>query len=357
MLFLWGGSLVAVEVAARACAGLRGCQLADLRNSFAERRKQRRIARWADFHRDYPYLPFTPKVQSPDLDMKGLRRSGPGRPKPPDVFRVVCLGGSTTHLGYPAMLEDALREEFSRFGLDLEVVNAGCASWTAAESLIDFTMRGLPLDPDLVIVLHGVNDAWPAFGSEYRPDYAHWRTRLIRQSPTFWDHLPGVLDYSAAFVQVRAKLEEHGRQWTWAFATMRYIPDFERDEYHGMEAFRRHMTNILVITDHWRIPTLLVTQTGNEQTPHVRLLAAMREANEITKSLSASFGHVGVVDVASIIRGTNESMHDICHLKPAAEQVLVREIGDEIRARLPEYLDERQARSRGASAGRTASAP
>jgi lysophospholipase L1-like esterase len=99
-------------------------------------------------------------------------------PKPEGEFRIACLGGSTTysitvddwHLAYPALLEQELQVAGYR---SIRVINAGAAGWTSFESLANLTGRVLDLDPDLIIVYHGINDihtrlVWPP--ESYRGD-------------------------------------------------------------------------------------------------------------------------------------------------------------------------------------------
>jgi len=84
-------------------------------------------------------------------------------PKPAGQFRIVCLGGSTTYTSdvkdyrdsYPYLLEKYLKAQGYN---DVTVVNAGAGSWSSWESLINFQFRVLDLDPDLIIVYHGIND-------------------------------------------------------------------------------------------------------------------------------------------------------------------------------------------------------
>ncbi len=82
-------------------------------------------------------------------------------PKPPGVFRIVCVGGSTTVAGprndltYPNMVEKLLRE---RLGTDkIEVVNCGIYAATArlmVQRMDDYLL----LEPDLFIQYDFVND-------------------------------------------------------------------------------------------------------------------------------------------------------------------------------------------------------
>jgi len=105
--------------------------------------------------------------------------------KDPKVFRILALGGSTTW-GYlledpkdtwPAQLEnmlnDALLEnpEFDK----IEVINGGLNYGTSAELLLHYLFRDRYLDPDIVIIHAGGNDAKLLLFHDYNPDYSFFR--------------------------------------------------------------------------------------------------------------------------------------------------------------------------------------
>ncbi|MGD8277422.1 MAG: SGNH/GDSL hydrolase family protein [Gemmatimonadota bacterium] len=119
-------------------------------------------------------------------------------PKPSGEFRIVCLGGSTTYtsevedyrLSYPDQLEDYLH---GKGYANVRVINGGFFNWTSWESLINFELRSLDLEPDLVLVYHGVNDVperlvWPP--EAYRGD----RSGSKSANATFF--VPHLLEYS-----------------------------------------------------------------------------------------------------------------------------------------------------------------
>jgi len=129
-------------------------------------------------------------------------------PKPPGRVRVLCVGGSTTFGGenpeeatYPALLQAALRERSPE--ADIEVVNAGVAGYTSVESVVDFALRGLDLEPDLVILYHGVNDVPAALTPRFKSDYSHW-TPPHRRVP---GGVPTLPERSLLLLTVRWKLE------------------------------------------------------------------------------------------------------------------------------------------------------
>ncbi len=117
------------------------------------------------------------------INRQGLRGPELAVPKPEGMFRILCLGGSTTFgtgcpadsLSYPARLEQALRRRFP--GRPLEVLNAGVPGYTTAESLLWLRELVEPLRPDLVVVYHAVNDL--AFAEEQLDFYLD-PTRVAR---------------------------------------------------------------------------------------------------------------------------------------------------------------------------------
>ena len=88
---------------------------------------------------------------------RGFRGPEIAVPKPADVYRIVCLGGSTTEgIGvsndetYPAYLEKILASRRVQ-GRRVEVVNAGFSGFGSHDLFYVFRSLVLPLEPDLVL--------------------------------------------------------------------------------------------------------------------------------------------------------------------------------------------------------------
>jgi hypothetical protein len=103
------------------------------------------------------------------LGCRGHEPYNDGRPV------VLCLGGSTTFSSqvsqpnqtWPARLEGLLGRT--------DVQNAGIEYSTSAEWLHWYVHRYRYLQPKLVVVHCGLNDAFPAMCPNYDPEYTHWR--------------------------------------------------------------------------------------------------------------------------------------------------------------------------------------
>ncbi len=107
-------------------------------------------------------------------------------PKPPDRFRIVALGGSTTYgylipngLTYPDDLQRLLGDEYHYH--DVEVINAGVQVYTTWETLANLEFRVLELQPDMIIIYHAHNDITarliqPEYYRSDQPSRGVWRT-------------------------------------------------------------------------------------------------------------------------------------------------------------------------------------
>ncbi len=131
----------------------------------------------------------------------GLRGTDPiTLPKPPDTFRIVCLGGSTTMEGdteavtYPALLERFLHDHHGM--THVEVVNAGVhGTWARTDSRRFQDI--LALEPDLILYLKFIND--------FREVANRWRNAE-------YDHL-SLWNRFASAARESAIVREHFNAW------------------------------------------------------------------------------------------------------------------------------------------------
>lgn len=126
-------------------------------------------------------------VYGREIAVNSLGYRSPERPlrKPAGVLRVLCAGGSATfdiraHTNdqtWPALLEGELR----RRGQPAEVWNAGVPGWTSLENVISLASRDLDLEPDLIVLLQGVNDLQPAAWLPFDRQYEQGHAELVRR--------------------------------------------------------------------------------------------------------------------------------------------------------------------------------
>jgi len=115
--------------------------------------------------------------------------------KPAGAYRILVVGGSTV---YETGIDDwrestwvemqrILRDELGH--PEAEVINAGCGGWTSWENLIDLSLRGLWLQPDLVVIYCGTNDVHARLVDPklYARDNSGYRIQWM-PSNSFWEH-------------------------------------------------------------------------------------------------------------------------------------------------------------------------
>jgi lysophospholipase L1-like esterase len=136
----------------------------------------------------HPYILYTPMENY--VDGKGHKQSNSAGyrnnydidvPKKEGVYRILALGGSTTH-SFPYVteikdtwcgrLEQMLKDSLH---MNIEVVNAGLSNYTSAEQLSGYIFRHRYINPDMVIIHNGGNDAGAQVFEHYDPEYKHWR--------------------------------------------------------------------------------------------------------------------------------------------------------------------------------------
>jgi lysophospholipase L1-like esterase len=135
---------------------------------------------YAHPHSAYALKPNYRRGNFEKINSLGFRGEEITLKKPPGVYRIVAIGGSTTfgvylphNETYPYFLQRKLREDFNT--PTIEVVNAGLTGSTTAESLHRLFTQVLPIQPDMVIIYHGYNDLFPRVFDNYQNDYYHFR--------------------------------------------------------------------------------------------------------------------------------------------------------------------------------------
>lgn len=201
----------------------------------------------------------------------GLRGPETTWEKPPGVTRVLCVGGSSTYghtpsndaATWPARLQVHLREALPE--RQIEVINGGASGYSSFETMINLELRLMDLDPDLVIVYHGINDARCALYGEPQRDNSHWRAvwPIFRPSP-----IERTLEKSMSYLIWRRYFTDHfsSRADLGFSAIVDYDPNngnpYENYEYsdRGLQNFRRNLQSIVsVVRAHGGEP-MFVTQ-------------------------------------------------------------------------------------------------
>jgi len=104
-------------------------------------------------------------------------------PKPVGLYRIVCIGGSTTEEGnsneltYPNLVEKSLLETFAP--RKVEVINCGISGITSYNERRRFDDY-LALEPDLVVYYNGINDVTHELWVDWMEQVTPERDTLLR---------------------------------------------------------------------------------------------------------------------------------------------------------------------------------
>ncbi len=132
-----------------------------------------------------------------EINEFGLKRLTPvAIEKPSDTYRILFVGGSTTYCmvkdiqnTFPAVLEESLNKRIALLNpafKKVECLNAGLCGGTSAEILTHYLLKLKYLQPDLIVIHSGINDAvcyLPLMESQYHPDYHNRRNMFPDVKP------------------------------------------------------------------------------------------------------------------------------------------------------------------------------
>jgi lysophospholipase L1-like esterase len=294
-----------------------------------------------------------------DVNSLGFRGDEIAPRKPEGVFRIVALGGSTT-FGYhnsipsteetwPYKLERELRQRFP--DRSIEVVNAGVPGYTLRNSLINFVARVTWLEPDLIIVYHGVNDA-SAFRSHEQ------LVRSVIDADITQAHPIGLVEQTLArsyvFLDVRYRARKLWRRLAAASPAPHTdapesppVPSRSEPRPATLAAYERHLRQLVLVahaagTEVALVRQAIVTppdcatpaQLPDPDEARLRELICIQLATyyrhldarglaetlegfaRIQRSVAAEYG-LAWIDADAAVPDSAEFHSDLCHFRPA----------------------------------------
>ncbi len=293
----------------------------------------------------------------PGPDFAGWRIDPPGAGREEGRRRILFLGGSTTVNNYPHFTRPLLEEKAG----PVTVYNLGAGWHTSLHSLYKFWTYADEIRPDLVIVLHAINDFTRGFTSplhslpQYRPDYSHscgglnisWWVRksdydgrpVFCTGPMAWrGTLSPLLNESPLgifrdFSQASIFLREVGELSKPRPPAHRSAPFPNETLLRSLPAFERNMRNIRQSCQAKGTPLLFLTMPFCETIPAERRLfmspglfftndgvtylempdfaRGMRRFNETVRRLAAPESGVWVCDLEPILSHDGEFKDEV----------------------------------------------
>lgn len=279
------------------------------------------------------------------INAHGFRGPEISLEKPKDVFRILCLGGSTSHSGnYPGKLAAALSDTRLEDGRRFEVINAAVPTWNTTQSAIQLLTRGVHLKPDVIVVFHAINDAGMT--------RFHWLHGLPEVKAS---DLGGCLRRSsqlASFVWNRLErlraAREHAR-WLGVASGESPLPSEDGDvDGASSDVFRTNLVTMLAIAKANGAHVVLATMPLNHSDRASRLdnvraagaayyrkldflVRRVAEHNEVVRELAAEHG-ASLYDAAKgPLAGDPSGFVDLCHFTEAGAQAFSAGLADLVR--------------------------
>lgn len=275
----------------------------------------------------------------------GFRQAPESRNKPAGTIRIACLGGSTTFCTYatraertwPAQMGAKLGAMYP--GLHFEIINAGVAGYTTAESLPTLALRVLEYEPDIVIVHHVLNDAKPvSFDDGFRSDYTHWRQASIKTGDEPWWASTAVY---RTFEYVRFKLRASARPLGSAAGPILLgVATFERNLETMIAIARRFGAEPVLMTMASMFPSEDISPENAEKEAANRsvlrefysdsgVLVAMRTMNQSVRDV-ADQNQVVLVDMVNRFPKDGDYFEDVVHKNDAGLEAFAEMLTGEL---------------------------
>ena len=264
------------------------------------------------------------------INALGLRGPETTREKPPGIYRIICIGGSTTfgtgatsdEKSYPARLQALLNRlaetGHAPEGIRYEVLNGGVSGYNSVDSLINLELRLLELQPDAVIDYDAVNDGRIIQTRDFEADYSNMRRPPpIKELSALDRFLLGHCRLYAHLVRGTDPEEQLGQVADWVF-----VPDFKAktvsshlwiNEY-GLTVFARNLRSICAVTRAAGAQPVLQTFAVRiaDDPKYPEMGPFLKRANQLILELGAELD-VPVLPTAEALTGQANLFDDWMH--------------------------------------------
>jgi lysophospholipase L1-like esterase len=244
-----------------------------------------------------------------------FRYSTVPREKQPNEIRIIAFGGSTTvnwraGISYTTLLTQELARDYDNY--QVHVLNAGGDAYSTAHTLVNFCLRNIDVQPDIIIIYHNVNDlSVRSFGTSTTSDYSN---KYKGDFYLGFRHRTGIL------AEVM-KVSRLARFVLFKFDAIRFPAEQHtqtRDYAPGLEYFRRNLRSTIAIAKANNIRVVLASQAA---AANVRGRAGFKAYNEAVQAL-AKEENVPFVNVAGSLTDDDSFLNDSVHYTRAGVERL-----------------------------------
>lgn len=274
----------------------------------------------------------------------------PGQPKPKEAYRIFFVGASTTENvavddaeSFPWRVETQLNAQLE--GVAVRGVNTGIAGNTIADSFSLIAHRILALEPDLVVVLHAINDMRMSASSVFDP--SHYADRLAPPKVRFSDLLERHSKLYRLFERAKKRMRTRSREEKYKQRAAETPLTEGVDPARGLPYFRRYLGMIAALCAEARVPLALMTQPslykpelsqaeqaalwmgyvnhGELNFSPETLRGGMQAYNDELRRFANARGLL-LIDLERVVPKDLEHFYDDCHYTAQGNAVIAAEI-------------------------------
>ena len=270
----------------------------------------------------------------------GFRDRDVAVPRPEGVFRIVCVGASTTEEGmnnaytYPNLLEAALNTHFTAPNFD--VINTGIAGLNISKEhmrLADY----LALDPNLIIVYNAVNDI-AHFHFQTWIHKASWAQRLLRKSKFITYYFNGLFRPRDADIREALVTQTIGQLVTMhERATQAGVPmvltTFARPSIENLTPAQR---------DYFDLYAYDIYNTGNAEGRLLTFATYCHTVDLFNAALRdiCREKDIPLIDIAAEVTGGADIFGDVCHMRNRGIEAKARAVFEHLTGPLATLLPD-----------------
>lgn len=265
-------------------------------------------------------------------------------PKPKNIFRINCLGASTTQMylqddssvySYPLELEKILK---AKNKVNLEVNNCGAGGYTSSDILVRFLLQNIDTNPDIIVLYHAYNDIRSYLTSNFQSDYSHSRKNLGENYFKFYlgSFLPYIPLNFINYLQNKWYPQNHRYTLVESISRGYFKIENNKNLENGLKAYRRNLQNIITICKSNKIKIILCSfcfylhkSVENKKIHKIYKDIVIKE-NIILKELAKN-NQIDFVDTYNLIPKTDKNFLDTVHFTHLGMKLLAAEISKKIK--------------------------
>lgn len=304
-----------------------------------------------------PFLVFGPRMdwQAPNkknpqyayFNPQGFRAQDIIGKKPDNEYRIITLGGSTTEdlwnddgIHWPLVLEQQLHH---RSRPHARVLNTAMSAYTSAHSLIRFAFDITDYSPDMVIVMHNINDLMVNYQAVFQGEAVDPHYKVLYSTKRFTGD---ITDEDVVVSRVVHAITSRFKAWRESRARPLVA---DSDISRGRGYFKRNLSNLIALAQAHQIKIVLLTMpyakselayeksraNGRPFPKHARFLADLATYNDDIMEVGKKRG-VTVIDMATHLHEKENYFVDTVHYSTEGTE----EFGKILAPRLATLIDK-----------------